>query len=79
MKRRNKMQTDGCDIVEHLYRKGTLMDERKKARAETLNAKKEIEAEEATFKPVTLEYPGRNQQITSGDKCLDLYSRVKLG
>ena len=55
------------------------MDERKKARAETLNAKKEIEAEEATFKPVTLEYPGRNQQITSGDKCLDLYSRVKSG
>ena len=34
MKRRNKMQMEGCDIVEHLYRKGTLMDERKKTRAQ---------------------------------------------
>ena len=33
-KRKNKMQTEGCDIVEALYRKNTLMQEKKKMRAE---------------------------------------------
>ena len=60
MKRKNKMQTEGCSIVEHLYRKGTLMDERKKTRAAETQSKKEAnDEEEATFKPQTLEYAGR--------------------
>lgn len=53
------------------------MDEKKKARAHEAQAAKEID-EEATFKPVTIDYAGR-QMLTSGDKCLDLYSRVNRG
>ena len=53
------------------------MDEKKKARATEFHAEKDSD-EEATFKPVTLEYAGR-PQLTHGDKCLDLYSRVKPG
>ena len=55
------------------------MDERKKARAqETWNARSENEVEQATFSPITLNYAGR-PQLTHGDKCLDLYSRVQTG
>ena len=76
-KRKNKLQTEGCSVVDHLLRKGTLMDEKKKERAAERQASQQVD-EELTFKPVTLEYAGR-PQLTHGDKCLDLYSRVKPG
>ena len=34
---------------------------------------------EATFKPVTNIYESKKYHATQGDKCLDLYSRVKPG
>ena len=36
------------------------------------------EEADATFKPKTLSYP-RAATTTSGDKCIDLYKRVKEG
>jgi hypothetical protein len=45
------------------------------------NKKKELEDKEhsdCTFKPKTLNYQGMGQrEETHGDKCLDLFSRVK--
>ena len=58
-------------------RKATVMEDKKKNRAQELKAKEEDDPE-ATFKPVTLDY-ARPSGVTHGDKCLDLYSRVKLG
>lgn len=76
-KRRYKMQTSDCDVVEQLYRKNTMMQEKKKMRANDIKQAEEID-EEATFRPKTLNYEGQAQP-THGDKCLDLYSKVKPG
>lgn len=35
--------------------------------------------EECSFKPKTLDYKGKPASETSGDKCIDLYSRVPKG
>jgi len=34
---------------------------------------------ECSFKPKTLDYKGKAVSETSGDKCVDLYSRVPKG
>lgn len=53
------------------------MEDKKKNRAMELKAREEDP--EATFKPVTLDYASRSAHVTHGDKCLDLFSRVKGG
>ena len=76
--RKKRFDAEGCDIVESLYRKHTVMDKRNKERADAQKAAAEIDVE-ATFAPVTINYTGSRPQLTHGDKCLDLYSRVRPG
>ena len=44
-----------------------------------LEFQKRKEEQENTYKPVTNEYNSIMVQPTSGDKCLDLYARVRKG
>ena len=47
-------------------------------KAKEIKEKQDYEDGEATFKPKINKYSVGTRE-TSGDKCLDLYSRVKLG
>ena len=77
-KRKMKLGTDGGDVVDHLYRKAQLEQEKKLEKAEKVR-QAQIDLE-TTFKPRTLDYPMMSSKtVTSGDKCLDLYSRVRPG
>jgi hypothetical protein len=76
--RKNKLKTEGCDIVEHLLRKNTVMQDKRKVREEKFKENRDFD-KEATFKPVTNIYESKKYNVTQGDKCLDLYSRVKPG
>lgn len=53
------------------------MQEKKMEKAAKLQQDREQDPE-ATFAPKVLDYP-MVQQFTHGDKCLDLYARVKHG
>lgn len=54
------------------------MDEKKRAKAQEIEWIQQLDPE-ATFKPKTNNYVSSSQQLTHGDKCIDLYSRVKAG
>lgn len=71
------MQTDKCDIVQHLYRGQELVAQKKRDKAFQIKELKEKD-DELTFKPKTLNY-NLPQGLTHGDKCLDLYARVRPG
>ena len=82
-KQRGKMQGENngkktaTAVVKHLLMKEQVRAEQKQKKAEAIIKEKEDE-QEFTFKPKTNKYPGKGG-ATSGDKCLDLYSRVKRG
>ena len=82
-KQRGKMQGENngkktaTAVVKHLLMKEQVRAEQKQKKAEAIQKEKEDE-QEFTFKPKTNKYPGKGG-ATSGDKCLDLYSRVKRG
>ena len=63
-------------VVEHMLRKETIRQAQNQQKAQEI-AKKKEEDIEVTFKPKTNKYPLSRE--TSGDKCLDLYARVKPG
>ena len=63
-------------VVEHILRKETIRQAQNQQKAAELAKLKEDDAE-ITFKPKTNKYPLARE--TSGDKCLDLYARVKPG
>ena len=58
------------------------MESKKQEKAKKFKEDREND-KEATFKPVTLDYSAEINrplhQLTHGDRCLDLYSRVKPG
>jgi hypothetical protein len=64
-------------VVEHLLMKEKVRAEQKQKKAELLQKAKE-EEEDFTFRPKTNTYQN-GKGATSGDKCLDLYARVKRG
>ena len=72
-KRKQKLDAQGLHVVDNLYRKATLAEQKKRERAEKMLKERE-EDPEATFHPQTLQYE-RQPGATHGDKCLDLYSR----
>ena len=72
------MNTAGYDVVDQLLLKQKVMEEKKKDKAQKIIEAREYD-EAATFKPVTLNYENRGVQPTHGDRCLDLYSRVRPG
>ena len=80
-KQRSKLQGESVGkrtataVVQHLLAKEKVRAEQKQKKAEAIQKEKEDE-QEFTFKPKTNKYMN-NKGATSGDKCLDLYSRVK--
>ena len=64
-------------VVEHMLMKEKVRAEQKQKKAELLKKEKEDD-QEYTFKPKTINYNSKGG-TTSGDKCLDLYSRVTRG
>ena len=65
--------------MEHLYAKEKARNAIKQQKVDeaTVNAANEEEFE-VTFKPKTLNYP-MAPTASTGDKCIDLYKRVKEG
>ena len=80
-KQRSKLQGESAGkktataVVQHLLAKEKVRAEQKQKKAEAIQKEREDE-QEYTFKPKTNKYMN-NKGATSGDKCLDLYSRVK--
>lgn len=73
---RGAMYGKKANIVSVLYDKEKDRQQQKEAKAKKL--KEELDAkEQSTFKPFTLNY--NSHQVRKGDRCLELYSRVKPG
>ena len=66
------------DIVDILYQQSEMKSERRQNKTMMdIEKAKELLEQEMTFKPKTNNY--ESHQPTSGDKCLDLFARVKVG
>lgn len=66
------------DIVTQLYEKEKVRSQQKQLLAQEI-AQRSLENDQSTFKPQTNHYSSGKQVVTHGDRCLDLYSRVKPG
>jgi len=65
--------------VDHLYKQAEAIEVKKQNRAKAIKEQQLAkEANGATYAPATNNYHTAGT-VTSGDKCLDLYARVKPG